>query len=189
MADETNYDFSSLIGEECSIISQLDENAPLGDLVKTMACQINLLQVALQNSVFPAGKLIWHLGCRSKINSGFIIADGSWYSTTTYPALFENIGYKYGIRLESDQSNSFRVPDLRGVSVKGMDLGANCIKDIADYEGMDNEGTQIFGDNVGAVKKYGDDAESYTMVGNVRKEMIALPLICLLYTSPSPRDA
>lgn len=180
MASENNYDFSSLVGEDCSILSQLDPDAPIGDLTKDLACQINLLQVALLNSITPAGKLCWHMGCPTKIGKGYIIADGSYYNPSTYPELFNVMGYKYGKRTESNGSSCFRSPDLRGVSIQGMDLGANCIKDVAEYQGFDADGNVIFGDHVGATKKYCNNDSVYTNGGScntVNKVSLALPLI------------
>lgn len=180
MASGNNYDFSSLVGEECSILSQLDPDKPIGDLTKDLACQINLLQVALLNSITPAGKLCWHMGCPTKIGKGYIIADGSYYNPNTYPELFDVIGYKYGRRIEVDGSSCFRSPDLRGVSIMGMDMGANCIKDVHDYSGFDNDGNIVFGDNVGAIKKYCKNEGAYEagdLCNTVEKKMLALPLI------------
>lgn len=170
-----NYDFSSLIGDDCSILEQLDENTPIGDLTKQLACQLNLLQVALLNSVTPAGKLCWHIGCRTKIGKDFIIADGSYYNPTTYPELFESIGYKYGSRTETDGTKCFRAPDLRNTYVKGMDLSSNRAEDIADYKGFDNEGAVVYGDHVGAKKEYCE--KEFSEECDVKEVMLALPLI------------
>ena len=51
---------------------------------------------------------------------GWIACDGASYATSTYPALFANIGYTWG------QSGSlFKVPDLRGAFLRGSGAGLN----------------------------------------------------------------
>lgn len=48
---------------------------------------------------------------------GYLICDGSLYSTTTYPELFNAIGYLYG-----GSGATFQVPDLRGEFIRGAAL-------------------------------------------------------------------
>lgn len=48
--------------------------------------------------------------------SGWLVCDGSGYSTTTYAALFAVIGYTYG-----GSSGTFDVPDFRGYFPRGFD--------------------------------------------------------------------
>lgn len=52
--------------------------------------------------------------------SGWLIADGSAVSRTTYALLFALIGTTYGA---GDGSTTFNLPDLRGEFVRGLDLG------------------------------------------------------------------
>lgn len=53
---------------------------------------------------------------------GWLIADGSAVSRTTYAALFSVIGTTYGA---GNGSTTFNLPDLRGVVVRGVDRGRN----------------------------------------------------------------
>ena len=53
---------------------------------------------------------------------GWLIADGSAVSRTTYAALFAVIGTIYG---NGDGSTTFNLPDMRGVVVRGVDRGRN----------------------------------------------------------------
>lgn len=48
--------------------------------------------------------------------SGWLVCDGSGYSTTTYAALFAVIGYTYG-----GSGSTFNVPDMRGYFARGFD--------------------------------------------------------------------
>lgn len=51
---------------------------------------------------------------------GALIANGSEVSRTTYAKLFNKIGVWFGV---GDGSNTFNLPDLRGVVPRGLDLG------------------------------------------------------------------
>jgi microcystin-dependent protein len=53
---------------------------------------------------------------------GWLIADGSAVSRTTYAALFAVIGTTYG---NGNGSTTFNLPDMRGVVVRGVDRGRN----------------------------------------------------------------
>jgi microcystin-dependent protein len=53
---------------------------------------------------------------------GWLIADGTAVSRTTYAALFAVIGTTYG---SGDGSATFNLPDMRGVVVRGADRGRN----------------------------------------------------------------
>ena len=55
----------------------------------------------------------------NKIPAGWLACDNAAYPTTTYPQLYAAIGFTYGM----DGSN-YRVPDTRGVFMRGMDATA-----------------------------------------------------------------
>lgn len=79
------------------------------------------IQLSLQNQInalkfVPAGA-IFHVAT-SNCPSGYLVCDGSTYSTTQYAELFGAIGYTYG-----GAGTSFNVPDLRGQFVRGYDAG------------------------------------------------------------------
>lgn len=52
--------------------------------------------------------------------TGFLEANGSLLLRADYPALFDRIGTRWGA---GDGSTSFRIPDLRGVFIRGWDNG------------------------------------------------------------------
>lgn len=56
---------------------------------------------------------------QSSVPSGWLVCDGTVYSRSQYADLFNAIGVIYG----STSSTNFRVPDLRGCFVRGIDLG------------------------------------------------------------------
>lgn len=53
-------------------------------------------------------------------DTGWLAADGSVVSRTTYAALFNRIGTTYGA---GDGVTTFKLPDLRGEFVRGLDSG------------------------------------------------------------------
>lgn len=92
------------------------------DAVKNaLITSISDLQTSLQDQIndlkFVPSGAIFHLAT-STCPSGYLICDGDSYSTTAYPALFAAIGYTYG-----GSGTTFKVPDLRGLFVRGVDLG------------------------------------------------------------------
>lgn len=70
--------------------------------------------------------------------AGWLTADGSAISRTTYSALFSAIGTIYG---SGDGTTTFNLPDLRGEFVRGVDLGRGA--DPARTIGTSQKGTAI----------------------------------------------
>lgn len=68
---------------------------------------INWIAYTASNYVLAAGTITAFAG--STAPTGFVLADGSCYSTSAYASLYSVIGYTYGA-----SSGSFCVPDLRG---------------------------------------------------------------------------
>lgn len=66
----------------------------------------------------PAGALMAF--AMSTPPTGWLKADGSAVSRTTYPSLFAAIGTTYGA---GDGSTTFNLPDLRGEFIRGWDNG------------------------------------------------------------------
>lgn len=76
-------------------------------------------------SQVQSGSLSFLVGqvCFFAMNSapaGFLVADGSAVSRTTYAALFALIGTTYGA---GNGSTTFNLPDLRGEFIRGVDNG------------------------------------------------------------------
>ncbi len=67
-------------------------------------------------SSFPAGSVIYHAA--NTPPTGFLKADGSAVSRSTYSDLFAAIGETYGA---GDGNTTFLVPDLRGEFMRGWD--------------------------------------------------------------------
>jgi len=80
---------------------------------------VNDGQFWVNQNIMPAGAIItW----ASPIPpTGFLECDGSTISRTAYAELFNNIGETFG---GGDGSTTFRIPDLRGLFVRGWSNGA-----------------------------------------------------------------
>lgn len=71
------------------------------------------------NAVLPSGMVVPYAAATAP--TGWLIADGSAVSRTTYATLFAVIGTVFGT---GDGSTTFNLPDLRGRFVAGVDSGA-----------------------------------------------------------------
>lgn len=79
---------------------------------------------------------------QASVPVGYLLADGSAVSRTTYSALFSAIGTLYGA---GNGSTTFNLPDLRGVFARGVDLGRGL--DPGRAFGTKQKGT-LFGYNI-----------------------------------------
>lgn len=68
------------------------------------------------NTGVPVGSIVYYAA--NSIPIGFLKCDGSFVSKTSYPRLFEKIGYTYG-----RSGETFGLPDLRGEFIRGFDDG------------------------------------------------------------------
>jgi len=74
----------------------------------------------------PTGTLLPFAGSSAPL--GYLLADGSSYSTTTYAALFNVIGYTFG-----GSGSSFNVPDLRGRVAAGNDSATGRLNNSGQF--------------------------------------------------------
>jgi len=72
------------------------------------------LAAAVQNALLPAGAV--QAFAMNSAPTGWLAADGTAVSRSTYAALFSAIGTTYGA---GDGSTTFALPDLRGYFVRG----------------------------------------------------------------------
>jgi microcystin-dependent protein len=70
------------------------------------------------SGLLPAGSIIAYGGAAAP-SAGYLLCDGTIYTRTTYPALFNVIGTTYNSGGET--ASQFRVPDLRGRVAVGVD--------------------------------------------------------------------
>jgi hypothetical protein len=123
----------------------LSESVILGVPVAEVA------KVALTAHIeFPAGAIIPFGGPVDKIPAGWLLCDGTAYDRTGYPELFAVIGTSWGY-YESDPENTFRVPDLRGVVLRGVSgTSSDAFKDPDNTIRISRYSGGAFGNNVGS---------------------------------------
>jgi microcystin-dependent protein len=86
----------------------------------------------------PAGSLAYYAGINSP--AGWLFCDGDTYNQTQYTGLYSVIGDTFnGTNTATD---AFRVPDLRGRYLVGVDAGANritrnALSDVGDTDGAE----------------------------------------------------
>jgi len=135
-------------------------------------------KVALSAKVdFPAGAIIPFGGNTDKIPDGWLLCDGTLYSTTEHPELFDAIGYNWG----TTDPDLFRVPDLRGVFLRGVNGG---ISDDFTDPNRDTRVSRYTGGNIGnTVGSYqADEFKSHT---HTNKESIMRTGECGLFSGGS----
>lgn len=104
-------------------------------------------------AVVPVGSVITFAG--SVCPTGYILADGSAISRTTYGDLFTVIGKSHGV---GNGSTTFNLPDYRGRFLRGVDGTAGNDPDKTSRVAMNAGGTT--GNNVGSVQ--GDQFKSHS---------------------------
>ncbi len=62
---------------------------------------------------------------------GWMLCDGRWLNVFCYPELFSTLGYLYGRDVDASGQSTFRIPDYRGVFLRGFDAGAGMDPDAA----------------------------------------------------------
>jgi microcystin-dependent protein len=109
-------DLLNIQGSSSNILFQTQSNIPLqidsgtGNINITTTGNLNLPLTGTVNLI-PAGTITQ--GLYTSL-AGYLLCDGTSYSTTTYAKLFAVIGYNYG-----GSGASFNVPDFRGMFLRG----------------------------------------------------------------------
>ena len=85
---------------------------------------------ALIAAATPAGVVLPYAG--STAPSGYLLADGSAVSRTTYATLFAAIGTTYGV---GNGTTTFNLPDLKGKIPVGKDAGQTEFDTLAETGG------------------------------------------------------
>lgn len=99
--------------------------------VKDSGITLAKLAAAVQNLLIPAGMLAPYAAATAP--TGWLLCDGSSYSTSTYAALYAVIGTAFG-----SGSGTFKVPDLRGRTIVGNGTGTGLTaRTIADVFGTE----------------------------------------------------
>ncbi len=101
-------------------IKKIEENVTKSDYliieIENSLEQINFIK-------YPVGSIIAFAGMDSAIleSSNWMLCDGGELSRDTYDDLFKKIGIAWG---KGNEISTFNIPDLRGLFLRGVDLGA-----------------------------------------------------------------
>ena len=108
-----------------------DEDAMTSDSATALATQQSIKAYVDSNAGIPTGTVTAFAG--STAPTGYVLCDGSEYSETTESALFAVISTTYNTGGET--ANHFRVPDLRGRVVAGLDSANNVLNETTSIDG------------------------------------------------------
>lgn len=99
----------------------------------------------------PAGTVLIFAGKPDNLPQGWLICDGSALSSDEYPDLFSNLSISWGDGSnDASEETNFNLPDLRGLFLRGVDMGAGNDPD-AGFRQAQNEGGNT-GDEVGTIQ-------------------------------------
>lgn len=119
-----------------------------------------------QTILMPTGSVIDFVG--SNAPTGWLLCDGSSYSTTDYADLFSVIGYTFG-----GAGSSFNVPDLRGRTSIGKDNMGGSAAGRVTSASLNGANAVVLG-GVGGLQTHslvsgenGPHAHTYTRYGNL----------------------
>jgi microcystin-dependent protein len=79
------------------------------------------LSSGLQTSLVLPGSVIPYAGSSVPLNSGWLLCDGSEEAIATYPALAAVLGTNYGTPALNSAATHFKLPDYRGLFLRGAD--------------------------------------------------------------------
>jgi len=98
------------------VLAEHNQNGTHGVVTATSVAATSSVTVGGTSVVTPAGAIIQYAG--SSAPTGWLLADGSAVSRTTYATLFTAISTTYGV---GDGSTTFNVPNLKGKIPVGRD--------------------------------------------------------------------
>ena len=109
------------IGVDSSVLqARVADTCGAGEAVRAIddAGNVTCVTIPTASAFLPPGMIAPFAG--STAPSGWLIADGSAVSRTTYATLFSSIGVTYGA---GNGSTTFNLPDLRGRAIVGAGAG------------------------------------------------------------------
>lgn len=124
------------------------------------AAKIADLEIELERTV-PAGTVVPFAGPVHQVPDGWLLCDGSLVSRSDFTDLFDVIGTTHG---EGDGFSTFRLPDYRGMFLRGVDLGRGIDPDRGSRFNFPGGST---GDGVGSIQSavFGRHGHSLGAVG------------------------
>jgi microcystin-dependent protein len=96
-----------------------------------------------------SGMIMMWGGDKDAIPAGWLECNGSFVDQSSYPDLFQAIGYNFG---QTTSATQLYLPDLRGRFVRGVDDGAGRDPDEATRTDMQNP--ELTSSSVGSVQSH-----------------------------------
>ena len=128
-------DKTSLVNAMNEIMTKLGDLKDVEDLIEKSSF-VNTVNALHEISQIKVGTIISYAG--SVPPAGYVMCDGSAYSPSDYPDLYDVIGSMYGTTSEG----KFKVPDLRGRTI----LGTPQLNWVGDFRGAKT--VQLFNENI-----------------------------------------
>lgn len=101
----------------------------------------------------PIGTIVAYIGDPSMlINTDWAVCDGKPLLIKDYINLFDVIQWTYGYGNDVQERKYFSLPDLRGVFLRGVDMGKNIDPDANNRRSAINENI-LLGDRVGSMER------------------------------------
>jgi len=110
--------FEATQREIVHVITESGQTPSAANLTQLYQAIVAMIAAATASSGDDVGE--YHLRAVNSIPSNEILADGALLSRTVFPELFAKIGTTFGA---GDGSTTFAAPDMRGVFIRGLDLG------------------------------------------------------------------
>jgi microcystin-dependent protein len=118
------------LGTVCPFAGQVDPvTADANNIWAGSGCSSQNAQTGQLNSKVPLNHL--EVG-------GWMLCDGRYLSPSSFPELFAVLGYLYG---ERSTDSAFRLPDYRGLFLRGVDAGSGMDPQAAERIGPYGQGT------------------------------------------------
>ncbi|MEL7058775.1 MAG: phage tail protein [Acidobacteriota bacterium] len=121
------------IGTVCPFAGQVDPvSGAVNSVWSSRACSPTQPAAAKPSSDGPVNYLE---------SQGWMLCDGRWLSQAGYPELYSVIGNLYGSQSGSS-GDQFRIPDYRGLFLRGFDAGAGMDPDAGNRTSPDGQATE-----------------------------------------------
>ena len=176
--------FDDLPELDCPLTVQPTDNMCVGDLVRLLTYNMMVLERMVLGRSVPSGVVSYYAGGIDTIPAGYLICDGSKYSSSAYPTLANRLGNLHGWVKPSD--GCFYVPNLLKTIIVGADLDDDISDDnqwqYTPYQSSESPVNPINGTNeygAGSFRNYLKDgsADPYNNYQIQMNHVMLIPII------------
>jgi len=137
------WSFSNLVSATTTITNAVSLTVNTATSTATSTDNFNLL---------PAGMIQMYASATAP--TGWLLADGSDYASTTYPRLFEVIGYQYG-----SSTGNFKLPDFKSRTARGYASATSSVDVLGETGGRETVSTSTFAHSHTGTLNLGNNSE------------------------------